>query len=1654
MSHGFMNDGPASPNSDGKSLGDFHTLLPQDSIRPREVLALGAVIDERYEVLALLGRGGMGEVYACRDRKLARDVAVKRLLSGRDVTPVALQRFRREANAIAQLSHPNIVTLFEFGDDAGGPYFAMERLAGSDLHAYVKEHGALRPSEVLRIGREICKALAYAHSRGLVHRDLKPSNLFRLPDGSIKVLDFGLVQDQEGSGMSQVGIGMGTADYAAPEQREDASKADVRSDIYSLAATLYFLATARTPRVISERHLAEGLRGLVLPMLDDDPRHRPQSIADVVAAIQAAERTGDAPAPVVTAAPGAAHTLACPSCKHVNPRTSLYCGECRKELHMRCLNASCREPDITGSRYCGKCGNDLQPQRKYFDDLRRASEACTERRWSDAKRLLSGAIVLGISDPEAKRMLAMVDSTMANIQPHITAAKQAHAREQTLLLDKAIRALEALVAPEDAALVECKQLQSQLEIALAKRAEQRARLLVEAEQAHSRRAWAECRRLLERAQALQLDPAMQRRVELLRKTEERISELEREVPAAAQRLDLESLEAGIREYGTLVPEDSPAYNDWLHTLLPSTRADLDQRHREYDQAVAEATDSEHLRDWRRALGAWHTAQNTGLSAEMCTRGIARTQGNLERVAAASRDAEQAYAECDLSALEGHAQTLQQLSPEEDPQRVHVVSNYVLPARQRSADAIAQAAEAEKLLAAGEWERALETAQQSLNTWSSLASARGIRDTAELRLGEWRTALARADQAIRTRSIAESESAIRACRELRRQLRPEHPKIRELQTALALRKSKRKRLALATLAAFVVVDLAWVWFAGLQYSSQLAAREQQAIQSADQAADAVKGLRLVQAGELLDQVDQLIFDESTALQRVKELHAASAVAWVPQPEFLAELGLVGLQRPELMAQVQDLRADWTAKRDTYRAAQDQVHEALVLERFADAAQTADGLATFGKDDPANEQLPILVSKLRSISTELSEQNGEVRRRLGRADLVGAQLALKNYADLQRIWNEAKPLAYRGAKPWERPEASQAAAVQAAQAQYDSAVEAFAAAAKQYEKRDMVRAMEDLKRVQATDSRLVEWVGLVGGVEAAEKSASLACDEIRTSMSSRAIESAIKLYDGLEEGPKTLFHRNCAVERVFTKSRAEYKKALGEFDAAMEVGNLSKARQSLSAAQLLQRTGGDVETRRRRLEPAESNAKNDSDALVRILDLADAQDLAAAQMAWDGLKAAQRQSTAARELESNLKARWRQLDELEQRLDAAVRSFDESGAEDALRAMAMIQAQGPRVATARGKAERAFAEHRQSVAAALAQLEVALQAKSVAQADVALAMLKRHLERTPDGLQSDQWSKSQASVARLRKELDLDQGVARAREVLSQSAPSLEDLESAEQQLESVDKSNQLLTELRGKIGNIRISKWADVLARTPDSSIIKDKSLRDQIAATGLPWRVKHRETGIEMVLIPPGKYKRGASSGDPEAGENEYPAHTVTISQSFYMGVYEVTQAEWMKVMGSNPSHFKDEDLPVEQVSWTNIQVFLRKSPGLRLPTEGEWEYACRAGTKGSRYGNLDAIAWYYDGNDSGTHTGGRRMANGFGLHDMLGNVYEWCADWLENYSPSSQTDPTGPSSGEYRVCKGGSWNDRAGHCRASTRSMLRPADRDPTYGFRVARTP
>ena len=221
---------------------------------------------------------------------------------------------------------------------------------------------------------------------------------------------------------------------------------------------------------------------------------------------------------------------------------------------------------------------------------------------------------------------------------------------------------------------------------------------------------------------------------------------------------------------------------------------------------------------------------------------------------------------------------------------------------------------------------------------------------------------------------------------------------------------------------------------------------------------------------------------------------------------------------------------------------------------------------------------------------------------------------------------------------------------------------------------------------------------------------------------------------------------------------------------------------------------------------------------------------------------------------------------------------------------------------------------------------------------------------------------------------------------------------------------------------------------------------------------------LQMVYVEGGTFTMGAT---PEQGSEAYdyekPAHKVTLS-SYYIGKFEVTQAQWRTIMGKNPSSFTGDNNPVERVSWNEAQEFCQKLSTLtgkkyRLPTEAEWEYAARGGNKSKGYkysgsNTIGDVAWYTSNSGRKTHPVGQKQPNELGIYDMSGNLWEWCYDWKGSYSSSPQTNPTGPTSGSTRVFRGGSWEYTAKICRVAYRDGNFPGIRGSYLGLRVVCEP
>lgn len=255
----------------------------------------------------------------------------------------------------------------------------------------------------------------------------------------------------------------------------------------------------------------------------------------------------------------------------------------------------------------------------------------------------------------------------------------------------------------------------------------------------------------------------------------------------------------------------------------------------------------------------------------------------------------------------------------------------------------------------------------------------------------------------------------------------------------------------------------------------------------------------------------------------------------------------------------------------------------------------------------------------------------------------------------------------------------------------------------------------------------------------------------------------------------------------------------------------------------------------------------------------------------------------------------------------------------------------------------------------------------------------------------------------------------------------------------------------------------ILSLVSTSIFAEEKAQKPGLGVGSHPGEVRVINLGGDKVMTfvwcPAGTFVMGSPPDEFGRDEDERQ-HRVTLSQGFWLAKHEVTQEQWASVMGNNPSTFRGPQNPVDTVSWDDCQAFIQKLNGQagissRLPTESEWEYGCRAGTT-SAYGfgekrtNVDAYSWFGENGGGTTHPVGKKQANAWGLHDMHGNLWEWCQDWYGVYPSGAVTDPTGPDTGTARVMRGGSYGGLARRSRSAYRSFETPGRAARFIGFRL----
>ncbi len=428
----FNSEGRDEKHAGAESLGDEMTFaggrglgeprsLGEEATFSGDVGSVDDAFDDGMEIVDLvsryttegtLGKGGMGEVLLATDTRLNRKVAIKRILGSAARSKTAVQRFLTEAQSIAALNHPNIVQIYDYGRAKDGPFLIMEFVEGSSLLDKCRQ-GAVPLEEAIELTCQLCDGLSNAHAANIVHRDIKPANVLLTEEGVPKLTDFGLAKDEVAdTGMTMAGAVLGTLDFMPPEQRKDAALTDNRSDLWSLAATLYQMVTGKSPKVIKLNDVPKTLQNILGKALEDSKDDRYQNAQEFKQALQQSLQGGvDRYAELDQGE--------CPHCGTRNDASRKFCrnADCGKSLEVPCL--TCKTSIPMWEAVCGSCGAKQEPlvaqRREEMASQKDEADACVaNHNYDQARRLL--AKVEGVKDLRLQQLTGWVATFKDQIQ--------------------------------------------------------------------------------------------------------------------------------------------------------------------------------------------------------------------------------------------------------------------------------------------------------------------------------------------------------------------------------------------------------------------------------------------------------------------------------------------------------------------------------------------------------------------------------------------------------------------------------------------------------------------------------------------------------------------------------------------------------------------------------------------------------------------------------------------------------------------------------------------------------------------------------------------------------------------------------------------------------------------------------------------------------------------------------------------------------------------------------------------------------------------------------------------------------------------------------------------------------------------------------------
>jgi formylglycine-generating enzyme required for sulfatase activity/serine/threonine protein kinase len=1663
----------------------------------------------RYKVEGVLGKGGMGEVLLATDTRLNRKVAIKRMLGDAAKSRTAVSRFLIEAKSIAALNHPNIVQIYDYGRDKDGPFLILEYVDGNSLLDKC-HNGALSLELAVDLTCQLCDGLGKAHESGIIHRDIKPANVLMTKQGIPKLTDFGLAKDEASdSGLSVAGAVLGTLDFMPPEQRKDVSLTDSRSDLWSLAATLYQMVTGKSPKVIRLNDLPASLQSVLGKALEDKPNDRYQSAAEFRNALR--QVMDESRATLTDLAEGQ-----CPSCGTKNEASRKFCRKCAVSLEVKCL--SCSKGMPVWDEICGSCGTKQSPL------ISSRKEQLQQRQFQAEGFLQAGKF------PEATQI---AEELLNESDPRFQ-----HVKKWSAEFTEGLR----------------REQQQQ---------QQRAGVLYKEAKTHqTAHDYSSAIHALEQIPASLRTPDISALLMQVQGQEERTKELNDEIRLRVERRELDGLIARVDELLQLVP-DRVDLRDLRDTLEKRDQQRLAAR----SSASLEANRLMDARKYAECVAVLLSIKGSLRTPEIeaLQKDAASKQSRLEKL---QKTIDQSVKNNQLQGLltkldellllksdatEGDKQLREQLVAREQKQKSQIKALLQKVHQLRKEVRFDEAMELMRRVPEELQNEAISTAIDDLQFFADQRSAAIAGLTQATNERQIKEALANADEyrgMLTSEIIADKafESAMKECRQRLDDLgQAEEFSIR--------RRQRQKKLIIVGSVVSLLLLIAVVGFVVHRQQRLTAIADAQkrgddALQAADSkasieaysevvslddtVADAWAGLAIAKLQQTPPDVSSAFGDleksaalspDGEKLQQARRLgHARRAIERANAGSISEALQDIA-DAEKLAASANEIAVAKSAIASAYlkRA------EAAVAAKQPEAALKE--LQEARTNNPQSDQLPRVSQMI--ADAYLDRADSSLQQSAVEPALAAIEFARAIQADLPRILElQAAALVIRAQQALQAGDrdkasadflaaknlSSKAAGLGALAASLADGLvqrceEAFSDASFQ----EATAALQTVEEIDGTSATLLALKERLGKVLV-----SAFDNAIQAKESDHAIELT-KSFSALQVPADERLRLTTAVAAILFQecqneiAAEELTSAIDAFSKLQKlpVSDVSMRKQAndtlLPGMQTLILAG----LKSPDFAPA-VNALKEVATLGQINEAFDGQVRDSVQTLQDSelspiITDVLLQSRLSRGLIAYYKLDGNAEDVTtysgEGIVNGAISTSDRHGKANAAYAFdgkyltpgsktIVLPACGPL-----GKSPRTFSVWAKTATRdtqVLFDYGGAVEGDATAPPGSAFQLTLSygiygitastgHSAVTYQADYTDnQWHHFVWIVPDTERPTTADIQLFLDGTLVSVSSRKTHDVNSAlavkttKTKIVVGDQFTGVLDDIRIYDRALTSEEVADLfnveasadgsrgfavpgIAVAPFSKAQAKALQKTWADYLGVPVESTN-SIGMKLVLIPRGEFMMGS----PAAEQGRNPDETqrkVTLTKSFQIGKYEVTQLQYEQVMGINPSEFKSVDNPVEQVSWDDAVAFCAKLSALpaeqkigrvyRLPTEAEWEYSCRAGTTsaysfGDDGNNLGDCAWFSENSTGKTHHVGRKQANSWGMYDTHGNVWEWCQDWYAIDSGGATSDPIGPVSGASRVFRGGGWYHTPSICRAARRSYEKVSHRSNHLGLRV----